>query len=72
MKKEKQVLKWLGGEDNMKRQEQLESDRVETSGQWILELAEYKSWVGEGGSTLFCSGIGIFLTGALIIRNWCW
>lgn len=58
--KEKAIRKWLGGEVNITRQKQLNHNRIDKSGQWILESAEYKGWVGDKPSTLICSGIGIY------------
>lgn len=72
--KQKAILKWLGGEQNIGKQKMLNKDRVEDSGEWILESVEYNKWLSDRESALICSGFGNYVPVicGLIICSWCW
>lgn len=36
-----------------------DEDNIGQSGDWFLNSAEYKDWVGQGPNTLICTGQGI-------------
>ena len=59
--KQKAILKWLGGEQNIGKQKMLNKDRVKDSGEWILEWVEYNKWLSNRESALICSGFSIYV-----------
>ncbi|KAK9622259.1 hypothetical protein V6Z98_006936 [Aspergillus fumigatus] len=52
-----QILDWLTTVDYSVRQADLIALQQEGTGQWFLSSPEYKNWLRESRSTLFCPGI---------------
>ena len=50
------ILDWLTPINYGPQQSDLISRRQEGTGQWLLDSAKFKAWVGTGGQTLFCPG----------------
>jgi len=48
------------------------ADHVGDSGQWFLERPEYMNWVGQGPSTLVCTGQRMCLFVNTLIYSWSW
>ncbi|KAG5755895.1 hypothetical protein H9Q70_001491 [Fusarium xylarioides] len=50
------VLNWLSKDDFTLRHRDIVEQRLAGTGQWFLESDEFKSWVREDHTTLFCTG----------------
>ncbi|KAN0102723.1 hypothetical protein V8E51_011036 [Hyaloscypha variabilis] len=51
------ILDWLTPVDYASQQSDFRSRRQAGTGQWLLDSAEFKAWVGTDKRTLFCPGI---------------
>ncbi len=57
MEERKAILDWLTPIDYSAQQSDFLAHRQEGTGQWLLESAEYQTWLSNSGQKLFCPGI---------------
>ncbi|KAH8707494.1 hypothetical protein GQ44DRAFT_763661 [Phaeosphaeriaceae sp. PMI808] len=68
----KKILGWLPSTDYTDRQNALQRERHEGTGQWFLDTVEFRNWLHQKGSILFCPGMpgaGKSHTASLVIHH---
>ncbi|KAI0883149.1 ankyrin repeat protein [Annulohypoxylon maeteangense] len=71
-KEDLNILEWLSSTDYTPQQSDFINRRQPGTGQWLLDSAKYKKWLGVRGQTLFCTGIpgaGKTILCSLVIDN---
>jgi Cdc6-like AAA superfamily ATPase len=56
-KEDQAILDWLTPIDYATRQQDIISSRQAGTGQWLLDSAEFQTWLNTNKQTLFCTGI---------------
>jgi hypothetical protein len=54
---DQEILRWLSKVDHDGQHNHIFLKREESTGQWLLDSAEFKKWIAQRGQIMFCPGI---------------